>query len=104
MTNGSYDYTFNMMSLASYRSGFVADNGGTAATAFNALLAEMIAGRTYFDIHTSIFPGGEIRGQLSAVAVAIPEMSTWAMLLLGFATVGGAMRSSKRRHRGLAYA
>lgn len=29
----------------------------------------------------------------------VPEPSTWAMLLLGFGVVGGAMRSAKRRQR-----
>lgn len=37
-----------------------------------------------------------IRG---AVAAAIPEPGTWAMMLLGFGFVGGAMRSAKRRQR-----
>jgi hypothetical protein len=33
------------------------------------------------------------------VTGAIPEPSTWAMLLLGFGFVGGAMRSAKRRQK-----
>ncbi|WP_082992670.1 PEPxxWA-CTERM sorting domain-containing protein [Erythrobacter sp. QSSC1-22B] len=33
------------------------------------------------------------------VAGAVPEPSTWAMMLLGFGFVGGAMRSAKRRHK-----
>lgn len=33
------------------------------------------------------------------VAGAVPEPATWAMMLLGFGFVGGAMRSSKRRQK-----
>ena len=32
----------------------------------------------------------------SAVAGAVPEPTTWAMMLMGFGAVGGAMRSTKR--------
>jgi PEP-CTERM motif len=33
------------------------------------------------------------------VGGAVPEPSTWAMMLLGFGFVGGAMRSAKRRQK-----
>jgi len=44
------------------------------------------AGEAYFNIHTDVFPGGEIRGNLQVAAV--PEPSTWAMMILGFVGVG----------------
>jgi hypothetical protein len=34
---------------------------------FDALVAEMRSGAAYANVHTSTFPGGEIRGQLRAV-------------------------------------
>jgi len=40
---------------------------GTLAQAEAALIAGIIGGQTYFNIHTSNFTGGEIRGQLTAV-------------------------------------
>ncbi|OBX18036.1 hypothetical protein A9995_13945 [Erythrobacter sp. QSSC1-22B] len=30
---------------------------------------------------------------------AVPEPATWAMMLLGFGFVGGALRASKRRQK-----
>lgn len=36
--------------------------------------------------------------QINAVA-AVPEPTTWAMMLLGFGFVGGAMRAAKRRQK-----
>jgi hypothetical protein len=35
----------------------------------------------------------------SATIAAVPEPSSWAMMLLGFGAVGGAMRSAKRRRK-----
>ena len=35
----------------------------------------------------------------SNLTAAVPEPATWAMMLLGFGFVGGALRSAKRRQR-----
>lgn len=50
------------------------------------LVSELFADRIYFNIHTTVFPGGEIRGQLTV----IPEPS--ALLLLGSGLVVLALR------------
>jgi hypothetical protein len=63
-TSGTYANTFNLDDMATYSSAFLAANGGTAATAKAALLAGMDSDRSYFNIHTSTFPGGEIRANL----------------------------------------
>jgi hypothetical protein len=55
-------------------------NGTTLA----AQLANILGGHSYINFHTVQFGGGEIRGNISA----IPEPSTWAMMMLGFAGVG----------------
>jgi hypothetical protein len=47
-------------------------NGNTAASAETAFLAGLNGGQTYGNVHSSNFPGGEIRGQLAAV----PEPAT----------------------------
>jgi hypothetical protein len=86
VTSGNYDYTFDMTLASSYNPFYVTANGGTTASAFAALVAGLNAGGAYLNIHTSGHPGGEIRGFL--IAAAVPEPSTWAMLILGFAGIG----------------
>ena len=41
---------------------------GIAAGEFDELVAAIRAGHTYVNVHTSAFPGGEIRGQINSVA------------------------------------
>jgi hypothetical protein len=95
VTSGTFDNTFDLTSASSYRAGFITDHGGTVTGAYEALLAGLVSGSAYYNIHTSVFPGGELRGQLQAV----PEISTWAMMLLGFGFVGGGLRAAKRRQK-----
>lgn len=63
--SGTYSHTFDMLDTSSYNPSFEIAHGGTAATAAAALLAGIQAGRAYLNIHTTMFPGGEIRGFLS---------------------------------------
>lgn len=57
----------------------------------------VLAGDTYINVHTSTFPGGEIRGQLMSelIAVPIPEPETYALMLAGLGLVGWV--ASRRR-------
>jgi hypothetical protein len=48
------------------------------------LLDGIAMDEAYLNIHTTSFPGGEIRGFLSPV----PEPSAWAMMFLGIAGIG----------------
>jgi hypothetical protein len=92
VTAGSMDQTYDMALASSYRAAFITGNGGTVPTAFNALLAGLQANRAYFNVHTTAFPGGEIRGQLTLV----PEPSGWALMLSGFGALAGALRTRRR--------
>ena len=61
VTAGSYQNTFDLTSAASFNPAFITANGGTAASAEAALVNGMLANRSYFNIHSSVFGGGEIR-------------------------------------------
>ena len=63
---GTYDHTFDMTQNSSYNPAYITANGGTAASAFTALKTAIAAGRSYLNIHSNAFPGGEIRGFLLA--------------------------------------
>ena len=92
LATGSLSGTFDLTSAATYTSGFLNANGGTAASAQTAFLTGLRANKAYFNVHSSAFPGGEVRGQIAAV----PEPATWALMILGFGMVGAAGRSRRR--------
>ena len=76
VTSGTMDQTFDMTLVSSYRAGYLTANGGTPATAFAALKAALDEGKAYFNIHSAVWPGGEIRGFLTpcpAYVVTIPD-------------------------------
>lgn len=87
---GSYTTVpaLNLLSNATYTGAFRSANGNTAAGAEAALIAGLFAGTAYFNIHTSTFGGGEIRGFL----VPVPEPATYALMLAGLAGVAGWAR------------
>jgi hypothetical protein len=59
---------------------------GFSTDSFADLILALNLGDIYVDMHTALHPSGEIRGQLGVAAV--PEPSTWAMMILGFAGIG----------------
>ena len=75
VTAGTYDSgLLDLTSATSYNPAFITANGGTTAGAEAALLAGAAAGTSHLNIHTSVVPGGEIRGFLTPV----PEPSSLA--------------------------
>jgi hypothetical protein len=79
VTSGSYSNTLDLTLATSYNPAFVTANGGTTASAEAALIAGINAGEAYLNIHTTVVPGGEIRGFLTSV----PEPSTFALAGVG---------------------
>ena len=64
MMAGIDNATFDMTLASGCRAGFITDAGGSTALAEAELFEAIATGRAYFNIHTSNFPGGEIRGCL----------------------------------------
>jgi CHRD domain/PEP-CTERM motif len=91
VTSGSYSNTLDLTSASSYNPSYVTANGGTPTSAGAALIAAINAGEAYYNIHSSTFGGGEIRGFL----VPVPEPSTLA--LAGLGAVGLAARARNKR-------
>ena len=71
VTSGSYDHTFDLTLASSFNPAFVTAQGSAAAV--EAALAMGLAdGTFYLNIHSTVFPGGEIRGFLHAVPIPAP--------------------------------
>jgi hypothetical protein len=90
-TSGTYHHLFDLTQSSSFNGSFVNANGGTPAGAEAALAAGLAAGRAYLNIHTSPFPGGEIRGFLTQT----PEPGT--LLLVGLPLLGLAAAARRKR-------
>jgi hypothetical protein len=66
----------------SWNSAYITANGGSPATAEVALASALATGRSYWNIHSDKFPGGEIRGFLQLV---VPEPASCLLLVIGLA-------------------
>jgi hypothetical protein len=96
VTSGHYDHTFDMSLASSYNpspTALLALNGNNTAAAEAALIAGAEAGKAYLNVHSSLFPGGEVRGYLRQV----PEPATIALLGLGLITLPLVRRRKQQR-------
>ncbi len=95
VSSGTYSNTFDLTLPSSFNSAFITANGGTTASAELALFNGSVAGRSYLNIHSSTFGGGEIRGFLQPSAVPVPS----SVFLLGLGMAGLAtLRKYRRVH------
>ena len=93
--DGTYSHLFDLNNAASYSAAFYTAAGSTVDGARDTLLAGIGAHEAYLNIHTNLYPGGEIRGFL--VAMPVPEPSQYAMLGLGLAGVAFMVRRKKAK-------
>ena len=90
---GTYSNAIALDDEMSWDPAFVSAHGGTASSAETALIDAINANEAYVNIHTNLYPNGEIRGWLVA-APPVPETAEWSMLAVGLA---GLMWMSRRR-------
>jgi CHRD domain len=79
VTAGVYDNTLDMTLASSWNPTYVTNNGGTTATAEAALFQAIADGKAYLNIHSQLYPGGEIRGFLTPAPVPTQER-TWGSI------------------------
>lgn len=80
VTSGSYDMTFDLSLASTYNPAFLNGLGGGTPEGAALMLASALAeGKAYLNIHSSVFPAGEIRGFYTVV----PEPSSLALAVLG---------------------
>jgi len=80
-------------------------NDPTLVADANSLLAQAVsnAGTTGSNLQLFVATNSNAQDMLFWTVTPVPEPASWAMMLLGFGFIGGAMRSARRR-QDLAYA
>jgi hypothetical protein len=94
VTSGTYENTLDLTQSSSWNPAYITSvSPATPGGAETALAAALAADKSYLNIHTTSFPGGEIRGFL----VSVPEPGTW--LLMASSIVGFVLFKLIRRSR-----
>lgn len=80
VTAGTYDNTLDLSLATSFNPSFVTAHGGTPAGAAAFLVQSIADGKAYWNIHSSLYGGGEIRGFLAPVNSTPAAQGTWGRL------------------------
>ena len=92
VTSGTYSNTLDLTQASIYNATFLSNQGSVAAA--EATVASALAGNlAYWNIHTTSFGGGEIRG----FTVAVPEPSSLALFGVGLVGMATHFLSRKRK-------
>jgi hypothetical protein len=87
VSSGSFNSSLDLDDVNNFSGAFVTASGGTVALATTRLLNAFGSGQSYFNIHSTSFPTGEIRGFMR-----VPEPSALALTGLALAMVAGVAR------------
>jgi hypothetical protein len=103
VTQGTYlSPLFSLLDPTFYNPAFVTLEGGTIPQAEAALIGGIEGGQTYFNIHTTMFPGGELRTQLLPLGVVSVSGPILGAGLPGLILACGVLLALARRRRQIA--
>jgi hypothetical protein len=89
VTAGAFSNTIDLTQSSSWNPAYVTANGGTTAGAEAAFTSALATGQAYWNIHTTVVPGGEIRGFM--IPVPTPEPTTCVLFVLGAIGLSGTV-------------
>ncbi len=87
VTSGVYAGSFDLMAAGSWNPAFL-NTYPDIDSARLAFLAALADGSAYFNLHSTVYPGGELRGQLAP----IPLPATALLMLAAFGLLGALRR------------